>query len=794
MREAEFKQYVYDHPEIYLDRDRSGKGYLCPICDSGNGPKGTGLSTRDRVHYTCWAGCFSNSDLFDIIGLKFNLQSYPEKLKKAAELYGIQLERDRYPGHMTPEEAFSDLGSTKKAPEKIHEAKSRAAEDTAVSYEEYFRQAHQRIGETDYHRGLSQETLDRFNIGYDPEWVHPTTAADPSKKKYPTSRLIIPTSPYSYTARDTKENNAYSKQKVGKGHIFNVKVMWSAGQPVYIVEGEIDAMSIEDVGGTAAALCSTNNVDKLIALLREKRPVQPLILCLDNDDAGKKAYKKLSAALDELSIFYREAPDTLLGDCKDANECLMKDRAAFAERVTQLTAEVADEYQKQREAERSLIRKESAAFAVAPMRKAIASRVKNSFISTGFAGVDEALDGGLYAGFYVVGAISSLGKTTFCLQLADQIAKQGRDVLIFSLEMARDELIAKSISRLTFTQSRQRKTDTRNAKTTRGILTGSAYNRYNQDELDLIDSAFAEYEREIAPHIYITEGIGDIGVEQIRTKVARHTEIMGAAPVVLIDYLQILAPADPRATDKQNTDKSVLELKRLSRDYHIPVIGVSSFNRDSYSAPVGMAAFKESGAIEYSADVLMALQYYGMDYIDGEYDKEKHRNVRIRELIQDYKDAAREGRAQQLQLKILKNRNGNTGAAKLDFYPMFNYYLDRGVDNAPYDPTAKTFDEEAEYDSYTQKEDLTERGTVEFAFLRAEPNIAGAITLGAMADFLGISSKDMKKRIELVGGFCISEAEVVTRTEDSRSSDPDTTQIWTQVKDVQDIPDLSWMN
>ena len=63
-----------------------------------------------------------------------------------------------------------------------------------------------------------------------------------------------------------------------------------------------------------------------------------------------------------------------------------------------------------------------------------------------------------------------------------------------------------------------------------------------------------------------------------------------------------------------------------------------------------------------------------------------------------------------------------------------------------------------------------------------------------MADFLGISSKDMKKRIELVGGFCISEAEVVTRTEDSRSSEPDTTQIWTQVKDDQDLPDLSWMN
>lgn len=51
-----------------------------------------------------------------------------------------------------------------------------------------------------------------------------------------------------------------------------------------------------------------------------------------------------------------------------------------------------------------------------------------------------------------MGAISSLGKTTLILQIADQIAQNGKDVLIFSLEMAKAELMAKSISRHTLQQ------------------------------------------------------------------------------------------------------------------------------------------------------------------------------------------------------------------------------------------------------------------------------------------------------------------------------------------------------
>lgn len=72
-----------------------------------------------------------------------------------------------------------------------------------------------------------------------------------------------------------------------------------------------------------------------------------------------------------------------------------------------------------------------------------------------------------------------------------------------------------------------------------------------------------------------------------------------------------MKPSDPRATDKQNTDRAVVELKRISRDFDIPVFAVSSFNRENYRNAVSMEAFKESGAVEYSSDVLFGLQLAG---------------------------------------------------------------------------------------------------------------------------------------------------------------------------------------
>lgn len=181
-------------------------------------------------------------------------------------------------------------------------------------------------------------------------------------------------------------------------------------------------------------------------------------------------------------------------------------------------------------------------------------------------------------------------------------------MLYFSLETAANELISKSISRHTFELCDGKKFK---AKTSRDILTSDKYLKYSKKEKEIIENAISDYSV-YAKNIYIYEGIGDIGIDYIRDTMMEHKELTGNTPVICIDYIQILAPYNIKASDKQNIDKIILELKRLSRDNQTAVIGISSFNRDNYKTEVNMAAFKESGAIEYGSDVLLALQPQNM--------------------------------------------------------------------------------------------------------------------------------------------------------------------------------------
>lgn len=681
MNREEARQYIIQRGKERLTPDRSGKGYICPICGSGSGKNGTGITTKDGVHFTCWAGCFTSADIIDIIGMERGLTDYNSKLQAAAAEYGITIESNH---RSTPQEAFAPVAGEyqKQAESKqitqdnIHNT-ANTSQPEEPDYTDFFLQAAKNIGKTDYHRGLSRSTLARFNVGFAENWRHPK-----APKMEASPRLIIPTSPHSYLARYAGAGDyinyrggVENKSKVGKVRVFNSGAIDTATSPIFIVEGELDAMSFYEVGAEAIGLGSLSNTRLLIAELEKRKPAEPLIIALDNESKPEiqakveKAVADLTAGLQRLDIpCYRI---DIAQPHKDANEALTADKEAFRAAVASAIAQVEDAEAAAEEAEREALKREAVAYTLPSFLKSIEESKRAAFIPTGYSPLDNILDGGLYAGLYIIGAISSLGKTTFCLNVADNIAQAGYDVLIFSLEMARNELIAKSISRLTLIKDLAEHGSTAHAKTTRGILTGTRYPDYSQTERELIQRSIASY-GEYARNIYITEGVGNVGIEEIREKVRKHTKLTGKPPVVIIDYLQIIAPADLRATDKQNTDKAVLELKRLSRDYSIPIIGISSFNRDNYTAPVNLASFKESGAIEYSSDVLIGLQYEGMDYQEGETDK--GREKRIRELMKQTIADGKSGRPQKIQVKILKNRNGSKGDALLDFYPMFNYF------------------------------------------------------------------------------------------------------------------------
>lgn len=295
--------------------------------------------------------------------------------------------------------------------------------------------------------------------------------------------------------------------------------------------------------------------------------------------------------------------------------------------------------------------------------------------STGFPILDHVLNGGIREGLYVMGAISSLGKTTLVQHIADNIAQNDTDVLFISLEMARTELMSKSISRETYLDTIEYGGNIRNAKVSLDITDGSKHDSFNNDEKQLIQTAIKRYS-EYADNIYIVEAFGQIGHEDVRKLVELHTQRTGRTPVVIIDYLQIMKPADPRQTDKTNTDVAVNSLKRLSRDYKTPVLAISSLNRESYNRPMSLSAFKESGAIEYSSDVLIGLDFTKMldDPTNMDFEEEKDKTPR------------------NITLTILKNRNGRTGKR-------INYL---------YDPRFNHFDEQ-EYYTKQQKENKNKK-------------------------------------------------------------------------------------
>lgn len=636
----QLKGQLRAYVESITSKSKGANMYVCPLCRSGTGSHSTGaFSIKDGTSWKCFS-CNKGGDIFDLIGEYEGITDHSEQLKRAGELFGVTIDSYR----ATAQEDFREYQNQPKNEQYTHNNMH------TTDYTQFFLQANRDIGKTSYHRGLSIETLNRFKIGYVESWRHPKAPNAPASP-----RLIIPTSKESYLARDTRdqipeEQKPYTKSKVGSIHLFNAKALQTATKPIFIVEGELDALSIIEVGGEAVALGTTTKVKSLLELLKTKKPEQPLIIALDNDEAGEKAYRELSEGLKGLSIpFYRLNP---AGEYKDANEALQGNREALRQAVEE-AEHIQDEAE---QAQREAYLNTSTAHYLQSFIDGIADSVNTPYIPTGFKTLDAVLDGGLYEGLYIVGAISSLGKTTLITQIADQIAQAGQDVLIFSLEMARAEIMAKSISRHTLQQVLSNGGDIRNAKTTRGITTGKRYEGYNKTERELINGAIVAYSQ-YAGHIYISEGIGDIGAEQIRETVKQHTLFTGNTPVVIIDYLQILAPYSERATDKQNTDKAVMELKRISRDFKTPVIGISSFNRANYSVAVTMEAFKESGAIEYSSDVLIGLQLKGAGKKDFDANEAKKKSPREIELV------------------ILKNRNGSTGD-KLGYryYPLFNYF------------------------------------------------------------------------------------------------------------------------
>lgn len=277
---------------------------------------------------------------------------------------------------------------------------------------------------------------------------------------------------------------------------------------------------------------------------------------------------------------------------------------------------------------------------------------------TGYASLDSIQP--FYPGLYLLGAISSLGKTTYALQLADQIAASGGYALIFSLEQNRFELFSKSIARGFFLTQKE----TNNSYPTPSsaeIRSGIASDKY----MDKLAEQVERYKKAVGGHIGITDGMFSITVEDIVATVERFQDLN---PVVIVDYLQIIQPSTSadgkrKLEGREAIDHIVHTLKALQSKYNLTVVVISSLNRQSYLTPIDFESFKESGGIEYTADVIWGLQLAVMsDELFSKDGKYKEKRDKIREAKADNPRA--------IDLVCVKNRFGQASyTVKFNYFP-----------------------------------------------------------------------------------------------------------------------------
>lgn len=478
------------------------------------------------------------------------------------------------------------------------------------------------VDKTDYFskRGISDELVEKYKLGYDKEYNAVTLPCyQDGNAVFVTKRIINP------------ENHKYYNE--GSTELFNFDILNSDQKIVYITEGIFDALSIEEVAGKAAiALNGGKNVKKLKHLIDNdnftKRNIDDkrIIYVSDSDEQGLEVKDKMEEI---------EGIETKkLKKYKDANEYLQNNDEEL------LTAE--------------LIGRDFNISYLDDFLENLNSG-KTKVIESGFSNLDEILQGGLFSGLYVIGAISSLGKTTFCLQMADKIAEKGKDVIYFSLEQSRKELISKSISR----EISNCQTDNIKTISTMDLLTCNI----RESDIDLAYRAAERY-KNTAQNLAIIEDAR--GVKDIDDKLKEITTFRNSNPVIYIDFLQILEMPDESMSSRQAVDYNLSELKRLSRKYEIPVFVISSFNRHNYGKEVSFKSFKESGSIEYTADVMMGLQLTKMHKNDS-FDKKDI-----------FKWKAENPR--KIHLVILKYRNGPIGKrANFKYYPVNNKIEELGV-------------------------------------------------------------------------------------------------------------------
>ena len=285
-------------------------------------------------------------------------------------------------------------------------------------------------------------------------------------------------------------------------------------------------------------------------------------------------------------------------------------------------------------------------------------------IPTGYHHLDNKLNYGFASNqLIVLGGASGVGKTALALNIVDNMAKNFRDVFVFSLTASRRELVFRLLSRQFFLDEKKEEGKSSALKNpipypTMITKRNDIYADYKMHQSYRRAEEIYDKTQNIFLTIFDRDDVDSI--EQIEASVERHIKEALMVPVILVDDLQLLSMSQSKGSTKERVIENARRLKALAKKYDKPVIAISSINHSSYTKPVTRDSFKEFGELESISDVLLGLQPKGVST-----------NERTSELLPENRD---------LELVILKNRNGKQGTIPFRANMQFNNIEERFED------------------------------------------------------------------------------------------------------------------
>lgn len=616
-------------------------GFVCPACKSGTGSNHTPAFSIKGEKWKCFS-CNAGGDIYDLAGIIHETQDRREQLRIVAEWAEMPLGEGTAQGEgPNPRTAPDYTEGRRKAAAYLMEARGNLAHPDAVAYLQG--------------RGISLDQAREWGFGFDPLAGGAKDSAGNWCKQR--GRIVMPWrgAPWYYVGRSIAPDVAEGKytkpsaKDVGRQPLYNPDPdALKEGRVPFIVEGVLDALAVDKCGYPAIALGGTGWRDTLTALYSRGYRGE-LVLLLDSDEAGEKAAKEAEAFARAKGLHpYRANLAGHVEGCKDAFEAYTQDAAALGDALAYFTEKARGEAAKEAETAQDEAGEVLNAQDPAQIAEAIWARQgEETPIPTGFSGLDAVINGGIRSGLAILGAVSSAGKTTLFNQICDHIAAQGRPCLFVSCEQSGRELVAKSLSRGMARRGYQ--------DVTRWEMTGKYRDNWPDKKEAVFLDVVEEYCADVAPWVTIYQPDKQPSVADISRAAGAIEAETGQAPCVFIDFIQLLAPASPGGTDKQNVDANLNAL-RSGIGRRMPVLAISSLNRDSYSGDIEMKSFKESGSLEYSADLLLGLQPRNMrTRVEGRGGlSESQQKHNARDIMEEFRREA----VKECEVVVLKNRNG----------------------------------------------------------------------------------------------------------------------------------------